>query len=124
LVADILSIGVGATIGAEAVLQEVARRHPKLAMNAPREGTDRHINESKNNIQLPGRVTKLGTSLANVQVKNLRNGPSVCVVWVRRGGEARRDSPRGRDISSNQTAEARLSPKNQRGCLKFLPRPS
>lgn len=60
LVADILSIGVGATIGAEAVLQEVARRHPELAMNAPREWTGRHINESKKQHTAPRQSYQAG----------------------------------------------------------------
>lgn len=62
--ANIGSIGVGETIGAKAVLEEVAIR----AGGSVTRGFGR---ERSGYEQLPGRVAELNASLAQVQVKNL-----------------------------------------------------
>lgn len=63
-VADVLKVGVGPAVRAQTVLEKVARGpgQPKAGCTFLRGGVD---------LQLPGAVSELGTSLAQVQVKDL-----------------------------------------------------
>lgn len=64
--ANFLEAGVGATIGTEAVLEEVSGTKQVSQQHGQETG-------SGSSSQLPGGVTELGTSLAQVKVKNLKN---------------------------------------------------
>lgn len=61
-VADLLVVGIRASIGSETVLKEVPR--PEVSRETQR-------NKSGVDSQFPGTVTELGTSLAQMEMKNL-----------------------------------------------------
>lgn len=79
-VANIRAAGVGAAIGTEAVLEEVAVMVCTVSAFPKRDSAASRQSEGGSNVQLPGGVTELGTSLAQVEVKNLYRGMSTTSV--------------------------------------------
>lgn len=73
-VAQVRGIGVGTTIGAEAVLEQVAVWRVSVQCRGKQTGKTRvrRDDAEEGYVQLPGRVTKLGTSLAEMKVNNLQ----------------------------------------------------
>lgn len=83
-VAQIGGIGVGKTIRSEAVLEKVAIGRRRLALGMVSGSKLRRLLWRKGvNVQLPSRVTELGTSLAQVEVDNLYHEASASASQVR-----------------------------------------